>query len=169
MSQVTRFGPNPLLDQEIATKSYVDAGGGGGQTFARKVKTVDETIQSDIVVHDDDELFIPLTINRVFGFLFMGVITSAGPADFKWTFTIPSGATGDWFRNPNLSTDSTAYGTTDDFSTGGGSVRELVPNYGRIIMGGTGGDIQFQWAQRTSTADDTIVRAGSSLVVWEEV
>jgi len=30
MSHVTRFGASPLLDDEIATKAYVDAGGGGG-------------------------------------------------------------------------------------------------------------------------------------------
>jgi len=30
MSNVTRFGPQPLLDNEIANKAYVDAGGGGG-------------------------------------------------------------------------------------------------------------------------------------------
>lgn len=30
MSQVTRFGPNPTQDLEVANKAYVDAGGGGG-------------------------------------------------------------------------------------------------------------------------------------------
>jgi len=37
MSNVTRFGPSPLLDNEVANKEYVDAGGGGGvntQMFA---------------------------------------------------------------------------------------------------------------------------------------
>lgn len=30
MSQVTRFGPNPTVDREVATKFYVDNSGGGG-------------------------------------------------------------------------------------------------------------------------------------------
>jgi len=34
MSQVTRFGPDPTLEQEVATKNYVDSqGGGGGNTI----------------------------------------------------------------------------------------------------------------------------------------
>jgi len=32
MSQVTRFGPDPTLDLEVANKRYVDAGGGGANT-----------------------------------------------------------------------------------------------------------------------------------------
>jgi len=38
MSNVTRFGPSPLLDDEVATKAYVDAGGGGGNDIGCKVR-----------------------------------------------------------------------------------------------------------------------------------
>ena len=40
---------------------------------------------------------------------------------------------------------------------------------GRILMSTTLGNIAFRWAQNVSTASNTIVYKGSTLIVWEEL
>lgn len=53
--KVTRFGADPTVDQELATKAYVDAGGGGGATLSnqRDIITADETTTSTSYVDTD--------------------------------------------------------------------------------------------------------------------
>ena len=53
-SLLTRFGPTPTKDDEVAIKSYVDT---TRTVFVSIVKSIDETIQSSQTVHNDTELF----------------------------------------------------------------------------------------------------------------
>lgn len=171
MSEVTRFGPQPLLANEIANKAYVDAGSGGtGQTFARVVKKIDETINSSTVLQDDDELFVALNANKIYTWLLLFYVNSGATPDFKYAFSIPAGATG-------LRMDVSQFFVVDDENTsaitttvnfGTATPVKSSSNWGRVIMGGTAGNLQMQWAQLNSNAGDTTVEAGSLLVVWEE-
>jgi hypothetical protein len=45
-----------------------------------------------------------------------------------------------------------------------GTAADLVMDaWGLVIMGGTAGTLQTQWAQNTANVSDTIVKAGSFL------
>jgi len=165
--KVTRFGALPLIDSELATKAYVDGAGGGGQTFARAVTTSDVTINSDTVLHDDIELFIALDANEVYGFMVFGNYNSGSTPDFKYAFTHPAGSIGTY--NFDAEQTNVSRVLTNTAGLNGGAGDRLFIAIGRIVMAGTAGDLQFQWAQNTSNAGDTVRKAGSYMVVWEEL
>jgi len=166
--KVTRFGALPLIDSELATKAYVDSSSGGGQTFLKVVKSVDETINNSDTLQDDDELFGALPINLTYTFLCVIYGTATGFADMKFTFTVPSGASGT-FGNGVLAyfngTGTDAYGVSRAVSSSG--TKQYV-TCGRVIMGATAGDLNFQWAQNNIEVSDATVFAGSLLLVWQE-
>jgi len=166
LAKQTRFGPNPIFDQEIATKNYVD-NAGTGKTFAKVFKTVDETIQSDTVLHDDDELFVAVNANKIYHFQMLIISDSPASADLKRAFSIPSGATGSRL-NGLFSASSTVVQvnitTSDGIATAG-----LAYFYesGMLITDSTPGTLQYQWAQNQSQALDSTIKKGSFMVVWE--
>ena len=210
-----RIGTEPLIDEELATKFYVDnAGGasplttkgdvfgfsnvddripigtndqiltadsttglglawktpsGGGLTFAKVVKSADQTITEDTVFSDDTELkFIP-TINKVYHYYLMILHTSNSSSDFKLLFTVPTSCTmngnsADWqMGTAGTMADVTASRTINSSGSLAGTAM-----YGRIVMSGTSGEITLQWAQALSNVENTTVFKGSMLIVWEQ-
>jgi len=137
-------------------------------TFARVVKKVDETIQSDTAVSVDAELSIALLADKTYSFLELIVMQSDATADIKTQHAIPTGATGiqngaNLTGNPD-STDS----VTILRSLGTDGNVQIMMRTGKIVMSSTAGNFTFNWSQLTSQAIDTTVFAGSYLVVWEE-
>jgi len=172
MSNVTRFGPSPLLDNEVANKAYVDAGGGGasGQTFARVVKKITETVVSSTTLQDDDELFVALEASKTYGFILYMPHISPAAADIKYAFSVPAGAVGrrnQGVWDSNVSRTDVGIGTSNSVNTGGTDSTMII--YGHLIMDTTVGNLQFQWAQNISNAGNTQVMQGAFLVVWEEL
>lgn len=171
MSNVTRFGPNPLLPQEVATKDYVDTQSGGGLTHAVKIKTVDETISDDGTLHDDDTLFFPVTAGKnyaIYGCIQLKQASSV--PNFRHSYSFPT--------------------TTREGKKGDGNVRTEAPFTIRPISNietmntvvetawvmlmanfinpDNDGVINYQWAQNVATVADTTIEAGSWLVAWEK-
>jgi len=168
---VTRYGALPLHDEELANKAYVDAGGGGGQTFARIVKIVDQSIVSNAVLQNDDELVVALNANKTYSFMMTFFYTSDAVQDFQYAFAIPAGASGEKINGTWQSQqdqNSSALATSQFVPTNNSSLR-LINACGRIIVAGTAGNFQFQWAQQTSDPATCTVNQGSMLVIWEEL
>jgi len=173
MSQplVTRFGADPLLDPELATKRYVD-NQPAGQTFARIVKKLDEAVTNDIVLQDDDELFVALNADKVYGGYLMMFFDAATNADMSYACSVPAGATaininGDW-QGGGFNQGTADFTTSRIVATSGtGTIVAQALGF-RIIVAGTAGNFQFQWAQGVAQATATNVRQGSYLVIWEE-
>jgi len=216
--KTTRYGVDPLDDEELANKRYVDgqagagldlttkgdlhgfdtvdkriaigtngqvltadsgealglkwaaAGGGSGQTFGRVVKKVDETVNNSETLQDDDELFMALDINAVYGFYLMVIMNSGAVPDFKYDFNVPSGAagikiSGSW----SSSGESVVRNFGSDITVTTDAQNEIVNCTGRCTMGGTAGNLQMEWAQENQTVADTKVILGSYLVVWKEI
>lgn len=163
--KVTRFGADPTVAQELATKAYVDSG--GGNTFARVIKILDETINSDIVLHNDNELFVALEASKTYGFIFLVYQNTGSTPDIDFAFSVPSGATGGWNIFASNNTIEIAFGA--EIKSNGFGVTRIQPYMGRVIMDTTPGNLQLQWAQTISNAGDTSVLAGTTLVVWEEI
>lgn len=139
-------------------------------TFARVVKKLTETIDTDIVPHDDTELFVPLAVNKIYNFMMFLWINSAIAAGFRFDFTIPAGATG---RRLNGSWTATTFQPTVAITTiqqeATAAVDQLMKLSGIVNMGATPGNLQFRWAQNNSSGSNTSVLQGCSMVVWEEL
>jgi len=143
----------------------------GGNTFARVIKKADEIVNNSATLQDDDELFVALPANKIYLFALFLYGRGNTSADMKQAFTIPSGAVGDrldgnWtsqgpFDNVVNITTTNVLGTSN--TTDG-----QIALYGRVVMAGTAGNLQMQWAQNVATVGDTTVLKGSTLIVWEE-
>lgn len=93
---------------------------------------------------------------------------SAGSSDFKWTFTIPTGATGQYYgAHQNLSGQfagafQSNWTDTDTANTNGVGTIMCLEIQGILVTSGSG-NFRLQWAQNTSNATNTYVKAQSFL------
>ena len=219
--KITRYGADPLVDPELATKKYVDdhsgasplttkgdvfgfstvdariaigsndqvltadsaqalglkwaTPAGGGNTFARVVKKAIETVSSDNVLHDDNEILIALLASKTYHFESRLHVASDATSDFKYAWTIPTGATGfalkegaNWRAAGNFGQDEITITTVTNHAPPW-TENQVLMQTGRIIMSSTAGNLQLQWAQKNSNASDTSVLQGSSITVIEEI
>lgn len=88
--------------------------------------------------------------------------------DFKWDFTGPPGATlNDYTYLAWGAANLHDYGTLPTLGTvgaaiGDGNVRPVMLD-GTLLTAGTAGSLTLRWAQNTSSANNTILKAGSFL------
>ncbi len=157
------------LSTQQSIKKYVDDNT-GGNTFARVVKKVDETVNNSNTLQADDELLFAASANKTYGLTLIFFCISSNAASFKYNLSLPAGATGD--RN-NTGSPSATGSVSDDVTNteivGSNSFIKIAAIYCRIIMGGTAGNVVMQWAQSIAEVSDTKVLQGSYLVVWEEI
>ena len=123
-------------------------------------------------VTDDPDLSLPVASSATYEV--RGVIFYDGPAagtgDIKWTFSLPSGATGQYqMIHQNISgntagmwqinwTDGPNLVTTQANCQGLGSPNVLAMTFsGLLATGGTAGNLTFRWAQNTSNGTNTRV------------
>jgi len=155
----------PRIPQDLATKGYIDFRERVNQLI---IKTADETINNDAVLHNDTELFFTVEANSTYNWMLMWYYITENAADIQFNYSIPAGATG--FRN-NGNWNGTADSTTPDMTVATNIntlfAEKITQQVGRIIVGGTAGTVNFQWAQQTQNASNSITRQGSMLVVWK--
>lgn len=132
-------------------------------------KTADETVNNSVTLQNDDALLLALAANETW--YFIAVLSQIGnnTADFKFAFTVPTGATLNWGCVGKINTAGTAgpcdsittSGTADD--NDGATDARRVTLRGVVVNGGTAGNLQLQWAQSTATVVDTKVLTNSYL------
>ncbi len=144
---------------------------GGGNYKSSVVSTIvkkaDETVTSSVTVQDDNELKLDVKANKsYFGYLMLFINSHATPG-FKMTFKAITGASLLRYGKGQATTfqpyvifATNKTGTTDE-------TEQYIMIPFTFKMGSTPGVLQFQWAQATSDANDTIVRTGSSMVLFE--
>jgi len=165
MSNVTRFGPLPTIDRELATKAYVD-NNATGNTFSRVVKKVDQIISNSTTLEDDDELVVALLANKTYAFYLAYDFLTTTVADIKLLFAIPAGASGAMGRILS-STDVQDITVAEAIAAVN---TEMITCYsGKVVTAGTAGNMQLQWAQNTAQVFDTTVNQGALLAVWESL
>ena len=137
--------------------------------YAVVTKQTDETITSDIVLHNDLELKAKLLIpNHSYQFKIILYILAPSSADIDYAYGIPSGTIripdgGQWSVNQ---VEQTQDGTTEvRINTAGSPFIDCVELHGKITITTTG-DFNFKWAQGVSNVGDTKIFAGSSLVIY---
>lgn len=142
------------------------AGAGGG--FSTVYKTSDESISSDIVLSNDADLFFFMDANSVYVMMMYVQVASGATPDYKHAFTLPALATGTGeltateFLAGNFTASYEAESITVSQS---GNCADAKTNFllvlAIIIVGATAGNLQYQWAQATSSATLTTLKKGS--------
>jgi hypothetical protein len=132
-------------------------------------KTADTPITNDNSLNDDPHLKLAVGANESFMFTALVWINdaSSGAADFKYTFTAPSGATGSWSRIAGGGTyvDPWRYGfaAVDTAQTASSGTDQAYWYVGTIVNGATPGFLTFQWCQVNSNGNALTVRLNSWL------
>lgn len=142
------------------------------------VKNTDESVTSSIVLQDDDELFLPLAVNTDYLFEAWIYLTknASGSGDIQVAFVVPAGAALQWagINSPDPSGGSApkasvvvlASGTAIAFTQT--STPGWIKIFGSVKNGAAAGNLQMRWAQNTSNATATVVKAGSFLTTIRE-
>lgn len=126
-----------------------------------------ETVNNSNVLQNDDELLYPIGANQKKSFIAFIKLDIKSASDFRYSFTAPAGATGSFGSNIGSPPNEGALGDTET-QLSGANITTLLVFFGFVLNGATPGNLQFQWAQNTAVAEDTIVNAGSCLVVFDE-
>mgnify|MGYP001558419133 CR=1 FL=1 len=152
-----------VLTLDSAQSTGIKWAAGGGMSIV--VKTADETVNNSATLQDDNVLLFAVAANEKWQFEGVLMIQSNSTADFKLTFSGPTGSVGQFSRIfREAATDNAGNGDLGDVDNsiaivGGGRVFILF--WGAIVNGANAGNLTLQWAQNTATVVDTIVHAGS--------
>ena len=141
-----------------------------GATVKSVRKSSDQTVTSSTTLVNDTQLKFAVAANETYIFqAWLYTYAADGTPDIKTTFTGPAGSTVLWSSSQVIFNASGA--TTLTVVAPGGTVGDFfvdanlraIQLYGTILNGSTAGDVQLQWAQNTSSANGTSVKAGSSI------
>jgi hypothetical protein len=125
-------------------------------------------VTSSTTLVNDSQLKFAIAANETFIFeAWLYTYAADGTPDIKVTFTSPAGSTLFWSSSQVIFNAAAA--TTLTVVAAGGTTGDLfvdsnlraIQLYGSVLNGGTAGDVQFQFAQNTSSANGTSVKAGS--------
>jgi hypothetical protein len=131
---------------------------------------------STTAMANDEDLILALVANYSYTFNAMVVYGAGTTADIKLGWTFPTGAT---LTYAALGTDVTAGGnapvetvsvaeasdTSKPYGGAGISSFRFVEYTGRITVSSTAGNLTLRRAQNTSTAENTLIKAGSFLTL----
>lgn len=134
------------------------------------LKTSDESVVSSSTMQDDDELFVTLEANTVYSLMFWFEFESASVnPDGKFEFIGPSGTLYDYMYDfysvnagitgVNWKRESTPWNIAT--FTLAANDPKFFKGVGSVRVASTGGTFKLQWAQQTSDATATILRANS--------
>lgn len=138
-------------------------------------KTATESVTSSTALQNDDQLFFSVAANARYTLEGFIIYDGATSGDLKLAFTYPAGATFEWSNYGNTGpaagtslTDMNTVIQTNDARSVNATPTPSPPGLslaprGYLITSSTAGTLQLQWAQDTSSATATRVRAGSWL------
>ncbi len=164
-----QFADGETLTYDVVNRYFVQ------QTSV--IKSADETVTSSTTLQNDDHLSVAVLANSQYFVEFFIIYDAIQAADIKIGWTGPSGATFDWTHGGlALSATSTSgsvsrlYRALGDIGTIGGpsassGTNAIIPGEGRLVTSGNSGNLQFQWAQNTSSATGAVVKTNSVLIV----
>jgi hypothetical protein len=136
------------------------------------VKAADETLASNTTLQDDNHLIFPVLANEEWQWELWLLLVGSNAADIKVAFTFPTGGT---FSGSFIGSNDADVLVHRDF----GATTSPTPTWaigiqatsappllqvirGRYLNGANAGNLTLQWAQNTSNATATNVKAGST-------
>lgn len=158
------------LDSYIASSNFAPTRGVGRDVVYNIPKLDDEARVSNTTLANDKQMGFWMAANakyRITGRIFFDTTAAA---DFKYAFTGPAGATLIRFDRTHAAAGATPTDLVTDVVypastalTGTGTDGGKVKFEAIVHNGATAGLFAFQWAQNTSNAGNTTVRAGSAI------
>ena len=134
------------------------------------VKTADQSVNNSAALITDDTLFFTLAVGVKYRGEGYVVVTTGGTADFKYGIDVGA-ATTSLINITTMHVDGAASTTlvTGNYSAATGSIAvnagagtQHVIRFSFVVhVSGSGGSLRFRWAQNTSDAATTAVKAGS--------
>lgn len=145
---------------------------GGGLTFARVVKTADETVSNSSTLQNDNSLLFAVSANKTYAFCILMFADILATSDFKYGLSLPASATANWMKAGGFySAGSLSYFTADATNAIEVSITNPKPyhimQWGEVITGASSGTVNFQWCQKLATVEDTKMLKGSMILAWE--
>jgi hypothetical protein len=134
------------------------------------VKGADEPVTSTTTLQNDDALTITVAANTIYRAKLMLVYDGLAAADFKYSLSGPTGTTYPAWKTYGLDTADAAvigsvYRGLGAFPALHGALGVgtslLIDGGGIVNVGANPGSVTVQWAQITSNATATSVKAGS--------
>jgi len=128
------------------------------------IKTADETVNNSATFQNDDHLFHSVVTGTYF-FRHQWVYNTGATPDLKSQYTTPASTTMRYWTQASISTHA-ASGLTQASSViyDGDGQDVSVTTAGRMTIT-TAGTFQWQWAQNTANASNTIVREAAYLEI----
>lgn len=142
------------------------------------VKSGNEAVNNSTALQDDNHLLFPVAANEtvIFQLNVKFVEDGATDADIKIAFTGPAGVADGQLVPINgikvNEADSIVLqgainiGGASAIAFGASTASRYAHCMGFIQNGATAGNCTIQWAQNTAQTHDTIVQAGSSIMIW---
>jgi len=136
-------------------------------------KTANETVNNSNTPQNDDELFVTVAASTLYTTKGLLIFTSGTTPDFRWTWSLPSGASHSTnvkifsrsLAAPSQMVDTRTFITGNSGADGLGttlsSQGQIIEFTGYILTGANAGTAQLQWSQNTANVSDTILYAGS--------
>lgn len=128
-------------------------------------KSIDESLISNNVAQNDDELFVALEANATYRIAADLISNSGTTPDISYSWSIPTSATGAWTITSLVGAavylGSLAWSATAAIDGTGADAYSRVEGTMKTTNAGT---LQLKWAQTTSNATNTYVRANSLLI-----
>ena len=155
-------------DSTAATGLAWAAAPASGATVKSVRKSSDQTVTSSTTLVNDSQLKFAVEASATYIFeAWLYTYAADGTPDIKVTFTGPAGSTVLWSSSQVIF--NAGGSTTLTVVSAGGTAADLfvdsnlraIQLYGTILNSSTAGDLQFQFAQNTSSANGTSVKAGS--------
>jgi hypothetical protein len=135
------------------------------------IKPSGQTVTSSTALVNDSALVLAVVSNSVY--CVQGAIqyNAASGGDLKYTFTVPAGASGfyGWTATNITAFNGGASSAWTDTNTGQGNGTSTFMNIritGVLNVGGASGNLQFRWAQNTSSGTATTVMGNSALLAY---
>lgn len=132
-------------------------------------KAEPQTVTGTTSYQDDDHIVFPLATNKKYVFLYVFHVGGGSVADFKYTYIVPSGATGEWMADLEKSSvnQNTAWGGNRNQGTSGDTDDRVISGFGYVETAGTAGDLQFQFANFATTSENSIHHKGGHIRIHE--
>lgn len=134
-------------------------------------KSADETVNNSAALQNDDALFVSVAANTRYDFRLTALYISNSTPDIKFAWTFPTGLTMRYsFQGYTAGVMQDFYQIqTDVVAVDGNGGNLAAVMEGTVVVAGTAGTLQLQWAQNTANASDTKVLIGSSLRLWQVI
>lgn len=140
--------------------------------FVRRKASI-ETVNNSAAMQDDDDFYFYAEANAIYLIELHCRVSFPIASDFDCAFTVPSGAAISGWHSADAGTGTsvshtanrTADWTAEMSVASSVGVLRVYDGYAILVMGGTAGKVQYQWAQAAAVAEDTSLEAGSFMSV----